>query len=93
MRLRAGNRHGAGATPGGYSETISPVCDDLARERRVRARVVAVDAAAEDGDRRAARLERAAMRPAVDAAREPRDDDDARPPRARAPSDRATCAP
>ncbi len=24
MRLRAGNRHGAGSTPGAYSDTISP---------------------------------------------------------------------
>ena len=24
MRFRAGNRHGAGSTPGGYSETIRP---------------------------------------------------------------------
>ena len=25
IRLRAGNRHGAGSTPGAYSETMSPV--------------------------------------------------------------------
>ena len=43
----------------------------------MRARIVAVDPAAEDGDRLARRLERAAVRPAVDAAGEPGDDDDA----------------
>ena len=43
---------------------------------RVRGRIVAVDAAAEHGDRRAARLERAAVRLAVDTAREAADDDE-----------------
>ena len=65
MRLRAGNRHGAGSTPGAYSETISPLARDLRRQRRMRARVVAVDAATEHGDRRPA-SQRAAVRGAVD---------------------------
>src|SRR5439155_22771140 len=39
--------------------------------------VVAVEAAAEDGDRRPSRLERAPVGLAVDAAREAADDDDA----------------
>ena len=76
MRLRAGKRHGAGATPGGYSETTSPPLGYLARELGVRARIVAVDAAAEHGDGRPLRFERTSMRPAVDAAREAGDDDD-----------------
>src|SRR5881392_3994545 len=42
----------------------------------MRTRVVTVDAAAEHGDRRARRIERAAMCAAVDPAREARDDDD-----------------
>ena len=63
IRLRAGKRHGAGSTPGAYSETIEPGAGDLGGERRVRARVVAVDAAAEHRDRRAG-LERAAVRTA-----------------------------
>ena len=41
--FRAGKRHGAGSTPGGYSETIQTAARDLGCERRVRARVVAVD--------------------------------------------------
>src|SRR5207302_10367758 len=43
-----------------------------------RARIVAVDAAAEHRHRGAAAFQRAAVRPAVDATREARDDDDAR---------------
>ena len=39
-------------------------------------RIVAIDSAAEHGDRRAARLERAAVRLGVDAARHARDDDE-----------------
>ena len=50
MRFRAGNRHGAGSTPGGYSETTRPLAGDAAGELGVRARIVAVDPAAEDGD-------------------------------------------
>ena len=83
MRLRAGKRHGAGSTPGAYSETIKPGRGDPARELRVRGRIVAVDAAAEHGDRRRAGLERAAVRLGVDAAREARDDDEPRRARAR----------
>lgn len=43
----------------------------------MRSRVVAVDAAAEHGDGRAARVQRAAVRLAVDAARQAADDDEA----------------
>ena len=42
----------------------------------MRCGVVAVDAAAEDGDSRRARLERSAMRFGVDAARQPAHDDE-----------------
>ena len=70
IRFRAGNRHGAGGVPGGYSEITAPSARDTGRERRVRARVVDVDAAAEHGHGAAARLERAGVRGAVDAARE-----------------------
>ena len=78
IRLRAGKRHGAGSTPGGYSETTRPARADPAGELRMRRRIVAVDAAAENGDRGAAGFERAAMRLAVDAARHPADDDEPR---------------
>ena len=55
-----------------------PGLGDASRELGVRGRVVAVDAAAEHGDGRAARLERAAMRLGVDPAREAADDDEPR---------------
>ena len=77
IRLRAGNRHGAGATPGSYSETTAAGLGDLAGEFGVGARVVAVDAAAEHGDRATVCFEGAAVGPAVDAAGEPGDDGDA----------------
>ena len=77
MRLRAGKRHGAGSTPGSYSETTSPSLADPPRELGVRGRIVAVDPAAEHGDGRASGLERAAVRLAVDPAREAADDDEA----------------
>ena len=79
IRLRAGKRHGAGSTPGAYSDTISPRSRDPSRELRVRRRIVAVDAAAEDGDRerRPPRARRGAPRASI-AAREAADDDDAR---------------
>ena len=51
---------------------------DPARQLGVRRRVVAVDPAAEHGDRRAAAVERAAMRLAVDAPRHPAHDDETR---------------
>ena len=76
MRLRAGNRQGAGSTPGAYSETMRPASRDATRELGVRGRIVAIDAAAEDGDRRPVRLERPAMRLGVDAAGEPAHDDE-----------------
>ena len=80
IRLRAGNRQGAGSTPGAYSETTRPSLADARGQLGVRGRVVAVDAAAEHGDRAAARLERAAVRLAVDSTREAADDDETRPP-------------
>ena len=84
MRLRAGNRHGAGSTPGGYSDAISPLSADSARELAVRRGIVAVDPAAEDRHRRPAGLERAPVRLGVDASRQAADDDDCRRRRARA---------
>jgi len=48
---------------------------DVSRETGVGARVVAVDAAAEDCDRTTADLEAAAVRAAIDAARKAGDDD------------------
>ena len=78
IRFRAGKRHGAGSTPGSYSDTTSPPAATIApRELGVRRRVVAVDAAAEHRDGRPARRERAAVRLAVDAARQAADDDGA----------------
>src|SRR5581483_4881823 len=53
-----------------------PRLGDATREIGVRGGIVAVDAAAENGDRRAACLERATMRLAVDTARETADDDE-----------------
>jgi len=53
------------------------VLADARCELCVRSRVVAVDAAAEDGDSAAARVERAAVGLAVDATRHPAHDDDA----------------
>ena len=76
--LRAGNRQGAGSTPGAYSETAEPGRANARAQLGVRGRVVAVDPAAEDGDRRAAGLESSPVRFSVDASREPADDDDAR---------------
>ena len=76
MRFLAGKRHGAGSTPGGYSETIEAALGDAARQLRVGSRIVAVDAAPEDGDGEPARCERAPMGLAVDAAREAADHDD-----------------
>ena len=76
IRFRAGKRHGAGSTPGSYSETTRPSLADPPRELGVRGRVVAVDPAAEDGDGSSAGLERAAMRLAVDPARHPAHDDE-----------------
>ncbi len=77
IRLRAGNRHGAGSTRGAYSETDEAGRADARRQLGVRRRVVAVDPAAEDGDRRASGLESSTVRLAVDAAREAADDDEA----------------
>ena len=89
IRFRAGKRHGAGSTPGSYSETTSPRLADPSRELRMRGRVVAVDAAAEHGDRRAAGFERSAVSLAVDPARHAAHDDETRCGSSRA-SERAT---
>ena len=78
MRLRAGKRHGAGSTAGCVLGDDQTFLGDPSRQLRMCGRVVAIDAAAEDGDRRPARLERAAMRLGVDAAREAGDDEEAR---------------
>ena len=56
IRLRAGNRHGAGSTRGAYSETAEPDSRMRARQLGMGRRVVAVDPAAEDRDRRACGL-------------------------------------
>ena len=77
IRFRAGKRHGAGSTPGAYSETTRPLAADLSSELAVGRRVVAVDAAAEHGDGDPACLERAAMSFGIDSAREAADDDEA----------------
>ena len=74
--FRAGNLHGAGSTPGAYSETTSPVARIRRASSACDARVVAVDPATEHGDGRPARVERAPVRLAVDAASEPADDDE-----------------
>ena len=78
IRLRAGNRQGAGSTPGAYSETTSPLLADPGGELGVCGRVVAVDATTEHGHRWAVGLERATVGLAVDAAREAADDDEPR---------------
>ena len=79
IRFLAGNLHGAGSTPGAYSETDEPGLANPRGELGVGCRVVAVDTAAEDCDRQPARLERAAMGLAVDSSREAADDDEAGP--------------
>ena len=74
--FRAGNRHGAGSTPGSYSDTTSPPFgDDPLRELAMGRRIVAVDAATEHCHGAAARLERAAVGLTVDAAGHPAHDD------------------
>ncbi len=75
-RFLAGNLHGAGSTPGGYSDDDEPGLANARGELSVRRGIVAVDPAAEDTDRRSSGFERAAVRLAVDAAGEPADDDE-----------------
>ena len=77
IRFLAGKRHGAGSTPGSYSETHEPVLTDPPRELGVRGRVVTVDPASEDGNGSSSALECAAVRLAVDPPRHPADDDQA----------------
>ena len=62
IRLRAGKRHGAGSTPGAYSETIRPRRAISRGELGVRPGIVAVDAAPEHGDRCAPPLRSSAPR-------------------------------
>ena len=50
IRFRAGNRQGAGSTPGSYSETIRPLSQIRRASSACAAGIVAVDAAAEHGD-------------------------------------------
>ena len=78
MRLRIGKFCGRGSVPGGYSETRTWSAASRSFSGRVLARVVDVEAAAEDGDRSARTLERGLVRRRVDAAREARDDRHAR---------------
>ena len=72
--FRAGNLHGAGTTPGAYSERASPVARMRAAELGMRRRVVAVDPAAEHRDGRPAGVKRAPVRLAVDPSGEAADD-------------------
>ncbi len=76
IRFRAGKRHGAGSTPGAYSETTRPRLADAPRELGVRGRVVAVDrrSRARRPSRRRPRARRGGL--AVDPARQPADDDE-----------------
>ena len=74
IRFLAGKRHGAGSTPGPYSDDDQAGLGDVAGEPPVRRRVVAVDAAAEHGDGRPARVERASVRLTVDPPRQSADD-------------------
>ena len=78
----------AGRILGGDQAALADPAGELAVGRGI----VAVDAAAEDRYRRAARLERAPVRLGVDAARQAAHDDDAGAASSR-PSDRATCEP
>ncbi len=77
IRFRAGNRHGAGSTPGSYSETTRPPFRDPSRELSVRRRVVAVDPAAEDRDGDTPGVERSPVCLGVDPACQPAHDHDA----------------
>ena len=82
--LRAGNRHGAGSTPGAYSETTRPVARIRAPARGARPGSRGRSPQPSTATVVPAGLERAAVRLAVDAAREPADDDEPRARRARA---------
>ena len=68
LRFRAGNRQGAGSTPGAYSETIEARAAIARRQLGVGGGIVPVDAAAEHGDGEAPGVERAPVRMAVDPA-------------------------
>ncbi len=74
--FRAGKRHGAGSTPGSYSEIDEAVLGDATGELGVRRGIVAIDAAAEDGDGPPARFERATVCLAVDTTRHAAHDDE-----------------
>jgi hypothetical protein len=71
MRLRVRKFSASGCVPRGSSEISGAFLDDLGRQLSVLRRVNHVDSAPHDGDRRPSRVERAAMSPAVDTAREP----------------------
>ena len=75
IRLRAGNLHGAGSTPARTRTGSGRPTRRSAGQLAMGGWIVAVDSAAEHGHGRAARLERASVRFAVDAAREPADHD------------------
>ena len=86
MRLRAGNCCRCGGVPGGYSESSAARRRDVVEQRGVAIGIDDVDAAAEHGERRAAGVERAAVRRGVDAERAARDDREALPRAATPPS-------
>jgi hypothetical protein len=70
IRLRAGNRQGAGSTPGGYSETTAPDAT-IRRASSAWPRVVPVDPASEHSHRPSAALQGASVSLAVHASRQP----------------------
>ena len=72
----AGKRHGAGSTPGSYSETTSPVSQMRRASSACARRVVPVDAATEHGDRASTAVQRSAVCLAVDSARQTAHDDE-----------------
>ena len=78
IRFRAGKAPGRGLDARLVLRHDQPALDDPAGELAVRCRVVAVDAAAEHGDRDAADVESAAVRLAVDPPCHAADDDEPR---------------
>ena len=77
-RLRAGKLQRQGVEPGGSSEITAPVSATCRQSAAVRGRIGGVGTAAEHRDRRAARVERAAMGAGVDPEGEAADHDQAR---------------
>ena len=76
IRFRTGKRAGCGPTPNGCSLDEQPVLAHPLVERAVAPRVDDVETGGDDADDRAARVERAFVRRAVDADREPAHHDD-----------------